>query len=76
MGDWKIVETGGKTELFNLADDPYEQRNLSTSHPEKLRELRKKYEQWDDGNIPANYGWNKAIGPKAEPPKNWKKKLE
>jgi arylsulfatase A-like enzyme len=39
-GDWKIVRNGGKQwELFNLADDPYEKKELSTLMPEKVEEL-------------------------------------
>lgn len=40
---WKLqlLEHNGKTWLFNLNEDPTEQRNLSASHTEKLDELRK-----------------------------------
>jgi arylsulfatase len=42
--DWKITWTTpprgpGRWELFNLADDPGELRDLSAQHPEKLKEL-------------------------------------
>jgi len=39
---WKLqlMEQNGKTWLFNLNEDPTEQHNLSTSHPEKLNQLR------------------------------------
>ncbi len=44
-GDWKLVHTGasldsGDVELFNLNDDPYEQKNLIHSNSEKLSELK------------------------------------
>lgn len=74
-GDWKIVRNGRKTELFDLAPDPYETQDLSKSHPEKFKELLDKFNAWDNDNIPENYGWNKAIGPKVDPPVNWKKRL-
>jgi arylsulfatase A-like enzyme len=40
---WKLqlLEHNGKTWLFNLNEDPTEQNNLSTSHLEKLSQLRK-----------------------------------
>ena len=47
QGDWKIVQynlntsKNPKTELFNLADDIQEEKNLSKSHPEKVTELIK-----------------------------------
>ena len=39
---WKLqlMEQNGKVWLFNLNEDPTEQHNLSTSHPEKLNQLR------------------------------------
>jgi len=39
---WKLqlMEQNGRTWLFNLNEDPTEQHNLSTSHPEKLNQLR------------------------------------
>ena len=39
---WKLqlMEQNGKTWLFNLNEDPTEQHNLSTSHPEKFNQLR------------------------------------
>jgi arylsulfatase A-like enzyme len=33
-------------ELFNLADDPGESRNLADRHPGKVRELRRRYEAY------------------------------
>lgn len=43
-GDWKIVMANapwgtGQWELYNLADDPTEQRNLAATQPAKLQEL-------------------------------------
>ncbi|WP_169977579.1 arylsulfatase B [Tautonia rosea] len=41
-GDWKLVRMAtfpGKTELYNLADDPGEQKNVADQHPEIVREL-------------------------------------
>ena len=39
---WKLqlMEQNGRTWFFNLNEDPTEQHNLSTSHPEKLNQLR------------------------------------
>ncbi|MFZ4071304.1 MAG: sulfatase [Caulobacterales bacterium] len=41
-GDWKLqtTEAPARAWLFNLADDPTEQRDLSRSNPQKLAELR------------------------------------
>ena len=43
QGDWKLVWTGllpGKTELFNLAADPYETRDLSQDDADRVKPLR------------------------------------
>jgi len=41
VGDWKIVASGKDApwELYHLADDRGESRNLAERHPEKLKEL-------------------------------------
>ena len=45
-GDWKMVHNGatpqeGVSELYNIAEDPYETRNLVDVNPAKLSELSK-----------------------------------
>ena len=58
IGDWKVLsyasakpiksltyEKGpGKYELYNLADDPEEQKNLAGQHPERLKRMLEKLE--------------------------------
>jgi arylsulfatase A-like enzyme len=34
-----------KVELFNIAQDPYEKKNLAAEQPEKLKELRARYDE-------------------------------
>jgi arylsulfatase A-like enzyme len=41
-GDWKLVKLAllpGRTELFNLAEDPSETTNVAASHPQVVAEL-------------------------------------
>jgi len=47
-GDWKLIEfyEYDEVELYNLADDPGEQNDLSESMPEKTTELREKLKAW------------------------------
>ena len=45
-GDWKLVAYKDKWELFDLKADPIEAHDLSLSNPEKLEELRQKYQLW------------------------------
>jgi len=41
QGDWKLVVSGKKEELFNLAEDPNETTDLAQQQPEKVATLRK-----------------------------------
>ena len=47
-GSWKLIEFyhWDKVELYNLSDDPGEQRNLAKSNPGKTAELRQKLRDW------------------------------
>ena len=47
-GDWKLIEyfETGLVELFNLADDPGEQKDLSKAKPDKTAELLGKLRAW------------------------------
>lgn len=47
IGDWKWLKVGDSPpELYNLADDIGEAKNLATSQPEKLAELESRFNQW------------------------------
>ena len=50
-GDWKINNMNppygtGEWQLYNLADDPAESRNLAARHPDKLAELLQDWEAY------------------------------
>ena len=47
-GDWKLIEwyEDSEVELFNLSDDPGEQRDLAPTNPDKARELQAKLAAW------------------------------
>lgn len=56
-------ETASKVELFNLLNDPSEKNNLATSQPEKVKELRARYEAY----------LRQALPPKSHPkPKDFR----
>jgi len=48
-GDWKLTACGNDEnrtyELFNIAEDPYEEHELSDEYPEKVKELSEMIEQ-------------------------------
>jgi len=47
-GDWKLIEFyhWNEVELYNLADDPGEQHDLSTTYPEKTKALLDSLHDW------------------------------
>jgi arylsulfatase A-like enzyme len=47
-GNWKLIEffDNGKTELHSLTDDPSEQRDVASQHPELVGKLKKKLADW------------------------------
>ena len=51
-GDWKYVTLGGKEHLFNVADDPRERAVMQVNHPDKLRELKSLYDDWNATMLP------------------------
>jgi arylsulfatase A-like enzyme len=59
LGDWKLVITPWKPklQLFNLAEDIGETRDLASERPELVQRLHKK---WQD--------WSEKLPPRANPP--------
>lgn len=52
MGDWKLVRLGkAAPELYNLASDVGESKNLATEKPDMLAKLQSAVENWDKNNI-------------------------
>jgi arylsulfatase A-like enzyme len=83
QGDWKLVHngrlsanyTGNKPsvntyELFYLADDPYEQDDLSDKFVEKLRQLQGRLKSYAQEAAPANMPPNR-MPKKFKIPKAW-----
>jgi arylsulfatase A-like enzyme len=57
-GNWKLVASridGFKPQLFNLAEDIGETNDLSAENPEKVTELKAKWDEWNEGNVPAKW---------------------
>jgi arylsulfatase len=53
QGDWKIVAAGNESqwELYDLANDPTETKNLAQVHPDKVRTLAADWQKQTDANI-------------------------
>ncbi len=66
MGEFKLVcspQGLGTSEphLFNLATDIGETTNLAAKMPEKVKELRAAYEEWNAKNIPPKWGGQRLL---------------
>jgi arylsulfatase len=49
QGDWKLV-SHGEWELYNIAQDRSESRNVIAEHPELAQKLQALYEKWTEDN--------------------------
>ena len=73
MGDWKLLLNPGgqnadaaaarddKVELYNLAEDISESKNLATSQPEKVTQMRARLDAFLKGAVPPSQGAAAAI---------------
>ncbi len=65
QGDWKLTAAnGGEWELYNLAKDRSETKNLATERPERVRELAGAYARWASrvGVMEWKPEWEKRFG--------------
>ena len=62
IGDWKFVRLGQQApELYNLASDVGETKNLAAEQPDVLAKLKSAVEAWDKDNIAPVFGGPKEI---------------
>ena len=66
-GDWKLVtqRTQTKPELFNLAVDPAETKDLATAEPARVAALTRLHDTWLDGMAEPMHGGGKRYAPAA-----------
>ncbi len=50
-GDWKLIwfAAGAPAELYDVEHDPHEETNLAAAHPERVRQLVRKLDDWWKG---------------------------
>ncbi len=67
IGDWKLVakDPAGPWELYDIAKDRTEMRNLAAKHPEKLREMIATWEKWAMRTHAVPWPWKPAYQPGA-----------
>jgi len=55
-GDWKVVfDWSGALKLYDLANDPFEQHELSAQMPDKTQSMFRKLNDWLDANVKQKY---------------------
>jgi hypothetical protein len=52
--------TNPRAELFNIAEDPYEKKDVASEHPDKVKELRAAYDRLAAQAVPPKANPNKA----------------
>ena len=64
-GAWKYLSIDGNEFLFDLATDARERANLAQRHPQRLRDLRARYDAWDASMppIPEDAAVHRVHGP-------------
>jgi N-acetylgalactosamine-6-sulfatase len=61
-GDWKLVDENGRKALHNLAQDPYEQKDLLAEHPQIARDLEASLAAWErDVQAPRLRGFRPTV---------------
>lgn len=54
-GPWKlVVDPQGKTMLFRIEEDPNEERDISSSHPEVVKRLTSRLDEMTQTLLPPN----------------------
>ncbi len=68
MGDWKLIRLGkAAPELYNLASDVAESKNLASEKPDVTTKLLAALEGWDKANIAPVFGGPKDAKKPAKP---------
>ncbi|MBL9116512.1 MAG: sulfatase [Verrucomicrobiaceae bacterium] len=67
MGDWKYVAAAGKApELYDLASDIGETKNLASEKPDVLKKLQDAVAEWEKGTVPPVFDGAKQGKPKTK----------
>lgn len=50
-GDWKLIRDGKDWQLYDLAHDTSESNNLAASHPDRVQQMSRLWDQWNSEQI-------------------------
>ena len=70
LADWRDFETKTQSgwQLFDLATDPGETRDLTTQHPTLVRDLAAAWEKWNVANAAPVWRGTPSEDPAGHPP--------
>jgi len=63
-GDWKILDRGGRYELYNLADDPFERNDLAGSRQDVVDRLSLEISSWL-ATLPESHATGRVKSPES-----------
>jgi arylsulfatase A-like enzyme len=74
-GDWKLVRhrQSPEVELYNLATDIGESKDLAKEKPELVKELQARWDKWNSELVPPAWGNADRFGKPADPAKKEEK---
>jgi arylsulfatase A-like enzyme len=55
-GDWKLLSMSGQPELYNLAADIGESKNVAADNPSVVKDLQATYDAWNRNNAAPRWG--------------------
>ena len=69
VGDWKLVAKGpgGAWELYDIGADRGEQHDLAAQHPDRVADLKGRWEAWANRSQVLPWIWKPAYGQPAVP---------
>lgn len=71
LGEWKLVNIGGKELLFHIAADPEEKNDLAAQQPERVGDLRARMNKWIALHPPSEIITSQHAHPGWVPPTDW-----
>ncbi|MDP0497723.1 MAG: sulfatase-like hydrolase/transferase [Verrucomicrobiota bacterium JB024] len=63
QGDWMLLGfdgPSGRSELYNIAQDPLQKKNLAKQEPQRVRAMTELWKQWDAHNQPSAWAYQSS----------------
>ncbi len=60
-GQWRLIRSAGKTELYHIKADPSQANEIAAAHPQVVSDLMRAYESWWTAQIAGQKPYNRII---------------